>query len=47
MGMGRVGGFLTGTGFLAAWPLPVVGVLMMVVGGVCTAIAAERTLAVN
>jgi hypothetical protein len=43
--MGRVGGFFMGIGFVAVWPLPVVGVLTMVVGAVCAAIAAERSLA--
>jgi len=45
--MGAVGGFLMGIGFLAAWPLPVLGVLLMVFGAICAAIAAERGLAVR
>jgi hypothetical protein len=44
--MGAVGGFFLGIGFLASWPLPVLGVLLMVVGAICAAIAAERGLAV-
>jgi hypothetical protein len=43
--MGRTGCLLMGLGFLAAWLLPVAGVLVMVVGAIVTAIASERALA--
>jgi hypothetical protein len=31
-------------GFLLSWPVPVVGVIVMILGGLVTAIALERTL---
>jgi hypothetical protein len=35
--MGRIGCLLMGFGFLAAWLLPVAGVLIMAAGGIATA----------
>jgi hypothetical protein len=42
--MSRIGCLLMGFGFLVAWPMPVAGVLFMVLGGILTAIASERTM---
>jgi hypothetical protein len=42
--MGRIGCILMAFGFLAAWLLPVAGVLVMVLGGILTAIASERAI---
>lgn len=42
--MDRSGLYLMALGFLLSWPLPVVGVIVMVLGGLTTAIALERTL---
>ncbi len=42
--MSRVGCYLMGFGFAAAWLLPVAGVVVMVVGAVVTAIASERAM---
>ena len=42
--MDRSGLYLMALGFLLSWPVPVVGVIVMVLGGLATAIAQERTL---
>jgi hypothetical protein len=42
--MGRIGYLLMAFGFLAAWLVPVAGVLVMVVGAILTAIASERVI---
>lgn len=42
--MGRSGLILMVLGFLLSWPLPVIGVVVMVLGGIATAIVSERTL---
>lgn len=44
MVMSRIGYLLIGLGFLAAWLVPLVGVVVMVVGAVLTAIASERVI---
>ncbi len=42
--MDRSGLYLMVLGFLLSWPVPVVGVIVMVLGGLVAAIALERTL---
>ncbi len=42
--MTRLGLFLLSLGFLAAWPVPVAGVLLMVVGAIIVAIASEAAM---
>ncbi len=42
--MDRSGWYLMALGFLVSWPLPVVGVVLMVLGAVATAIVSERAL---
>jgi hypothetical protein len=42
--MDRSGLYLMVLGFLLSWPVPVVGVIVMILGGLVTAIALERTL---
>lgn len=42
--MDRSGLYLMVLGFLLSWPVPVAGVIVMVLGGLVTAIALERTL---
>ena len=42
--MDRSGLYLMALGFLLSWLVPVVGVIVMVLGGLATAIAQERTL---
>jgi hypothetical protein len=39
---GRSGWYLMALGFLLSWPVPVVGVVVMVLGAVATAIVSER-----
>jgi hypothetical protein len=43
--MDRSGLYLVALGFLLSWPVPVVGVIVMVLGAVAMAIALERALA--
>ena len=42
--MGRSGLFFMALGFLLSWPVPVLGVLIMVLGALATAIVSERSL---
>ena len=42
--MDRAGLYLVALGFLLSWPVPVVGVVVMVLGAVAMAIALERVL---
>ena len=42
--MDRSGLYLMALGFLLSWPIPVVGVLIMVLGALVTAIVSERAL---
>ena len=42
--MDRSGLYLMALGFLLSWPVPVAGVLVMVLGALVTAIVLERTL---
>lgn len=42
--MDRSGLYLMALGFLLSWPMPVLGVIVMVLGGLATAIVMERTL---
>lgn len=42
--MGRTGLILMVLGFLLSWPLPVIGVVVMVLGGIATAIVSERAM---
>lgn len=42
--MGRSGLVLLVLGFLLSWLVPVVGVVVMVLGGITTAIVSERSM---
>ena len=42
--MGRSGLYVMALGFLLSWPLPALGVVIMVLGAVATAIVSERGL---
>jgi hypothetical protein len=42
--MSRMGLFFLSLGFLAAWPIPVVGAPLMVVGAIIVAIASEAAM---
>jgi hypothetical protein len=42
--MSRSGLILMVLGFLLSWPVPVIGVVVMVLGGIATAIASERAM---
>lgn len=42
--MDRSGIYLMALGFVLSWPVPVVGVVVMLLGALVTAIALERTL---
>ena len=42
--MGRSGLILMVLGFLLSWLVPVVGVVIMVLGGIATAIVSEQAL---
>jgi hypothetical protein len=42
--MSRAGLSLMVLGFLLSWPIPAVGVVVMVLGGIATAIVSERAM---
>lgn len=42
--MGRSGWYLLVLGFVLSWPVPVLGVVLMVLGAVATAIVSEQAL---
>lgn len=42
--MSRAGLILMVLGFVLSWPVPVIGVVVMVLGGIATAIVSERAM---